>query len=244
MNTLLKTKYFALPLLSLTLVLSGCMATQSVVYDHNLDIKTKMSNSVFLDPVPASQKTIYLETHNTSDQQNIDVRSPLTADLQAKGYRLVSNASAAHYVLQVNVLSAGQYKPDGASKMADGAVTGGALGLGAGALVNNHTSGLVTGAVAGALVGMIADSAFQTISYHLVTDVQVAERVNGQVNVTSKQKLVGPSTITSTSSQTSSQWNKSQTQIASVATKTNLKFEAAAPQLAQAMAQSIAGIFG
>lgn len=231
-------------LLAVSLTLTGCMAGSSVIYDHNLDVKSKMSNSIFLDPVPNNQKTIYLETHNTSDQQNIDVRTPLTADLQAKGYRLVNDASQAHYVLQVNVLSAGEYKPSGANKMADGMITGGGVGLGTAALVHNDTGGLVTGALAGAAAGMILDSAFQTISYHLVTDVQVATRSSTPVKATSKQNLVGSSTINTNTSQITSNWNKSQTQITSVATKTNLKFETAAPQLAQAMAQSIAGIFG
>ncbi len=240
----MKKKLLLPALLAASLTLSGCMAGQSVIYDHNLDVKTKMSSSIFLDPVPNNQKTIYLETHNTSDQQNIDVRTPLTADLQAKGYRLVNDVSQAHYVLQVNVLSAGQIKPSGGSKMADGVVSGGAAGLGTAALVHNDTGGLVTGAVAGAVVGMVADSAFQTISYHLVTDVQVATRSGTPVKATSKQYLVGNSTVNSTSTQATSNWSKSQTQIESLATKTNLKFETAAPQLAQAMATSIAGIFG
>lgn len=237
-------KSFLPAVLATSLLLSGCMAGQSVIYDHNLNVTTKMSSSVFLDPVPNSQKTIYLETHNTSDQQNIDVRSPLVADLQSKGYRLVNDVGQAHYVLQVNVLSAGEFKPDGGSKMADGVLTGGGLGLGTAALVHNDTAGLVTGAAAGALVGMVADSAFQTISYHIVTDVQVATRSSTPVKATSKQNVVGSSTINTNTSQTTSNWAKSQTQISSVATKTNLKFEEAAPQLAQAMAQSIAGIFG
>lgn len=237
-------KSFLPILLAASLLLSGCMASQSLIYDHNLDVKTKMSSSIFLDPVPNSQKTIYLVTHNTSDQQNIDVRTPLVADLQSKGYRLVNDAGQAHYVLQVNILSAGEIKPAGGSKMADGVITGGGVGLGTAALVHNDTGGLVTGAVAGALAGMIADSAFQTISYHIVTDVQIATRSSTPVKATSKQNVVGSSTINTSTSQTTSNWAKSQTQVASVATKTNLKFTDAAPQLAQAMAQSISGIFG
>src|SRR6266404_1855191 len=44
----------------------GCAATQVALSKKDLDVQTKMSESVFLDPVSPDKMSIYLKIRNTS----------------------------------------------------------------------------------------------------------------------------------------------------------------------------------
>ena len=48
----------------------------------DLDVQTKMSDSIFLDPVEPSQKTIYLNIRNTSDKTNFDITGTVARALE------------------------------------------------------------------------------------------------------------------------------------------------------------------
>ena len=50
-------------------LLSACAATQTMIEHGSLDTKTNLSRTIFLDPVPNSEKSIYLSVKNTSDQE-------------------------------------------------------------------------------------------------------------------------------------------------------------------------------
>ena len=93
------------------LLLGGCSGLDAVANHGTLDVHTHMSETVFLDPVPESQRTIYLGVRNTSDFPDIDFRAPLAAALSQRGYNIVTDPDEAHYLLQANVLQAGKLKP-------------------------------------------------------------------------------------------------------------------------------------
>ena len=57
----------------LSLILSGCAAVHTSIAKKDLDVQTKMSDSIFLDPVEPSKKIIYLNIRNTSDKTNFDI---------------------------------------------------------------------------------------------------------------------------------------------------------------------------
>ena len=59
------------------LFLSGCAASQVMISKRNLDVQTKMSESIFLDPVSPKLKVIYVEVRNTSDRDNFDLEGPI-----------------------------------------------------------------------------------------------------------------------------------------------------------------------
>ena len=61
-------------LLISTLSLSGCGALHTAVAKRNLDVQTKMSSSIFLDPVEPEQRTIYVDIRNTSDKPEFDLK--------------------------------------------------------------------------------------------------------------------------------------------------------------------------
>ena len=72
-------------------LLSGCAATQVAISKRDLDVQTKMSETVFLDPVGADKKTILGQSRNTSDKPDLSVNDEIAAALQAKGYTLMQD---------------------------------------------------------------------------------------------------------------------------------------------------------
>ena len=142
-------------------VLSGCAATQVAISKRDLDVQTKMSDTVFLDPVGADKRTIFLQIRNTSDKPDLSVNEEIAAALQAKGYTLMQDPDAAHYILQANILQVGKSAPtatEAAISQGYGISAAGGLVLGAGAGYAGGASGrgIAAAGLIGALAPMIA----------------------------------------------------------------------------------------
>ena len=54
---------FVAAITAASLMLSGCSAMSTAIKKRNLDVKTQMSQTVWLEP--SSQKTVYLQVRNT-----------------------------------------------------------------------------------------------------------------------------------------------------------------------------------
>lgn len=241
--------------LALGLVLSGCAATTTAVAKRNLDVQTKMTDTIFLDPVPPDERTVYVEVKNTSDKPDLDVEAQIRSAVAARGYRLVSDPRQARFILQANVLQAGRssetaaeaaYNGGFGSSVLGGAVGGAAgYGLGRAHLGMNDTVAAIGGALLGAAASGIADAYVQDTTYTIVTDLQVSERTPGTVVSQSEQASIAQGssgTITQSSSSTSDR-KRYRTRIVSTANKVNLDWPEAAPQLVAGLSRSIAGIF-
>ncbi|MBU2760278.1 complement resistance protein TraT, partial [Acidithiobacillus sulfurivorans] len=124
-------KQFALRIAVLSAVavtLSGCAAAQLALTHKDLQVQTKMSNTIFVPPVSPSKQTVYVQFKNTADQ-SLDVPAltqELDARLESQGYQVVPYTQA-HYLLQINVLSIGKMSPS-AAQSALGGGYGGVLG--------------------------------------------------------------------------------------------------------------------
>ena len=64
-------------LIASTLALSGCGAMSTAVKKRNLDVKTQMSETIWLEP--SSEKTVYLQIRNTSDKLQMNWPPKATA---------------------------------------------------------------------------------------------------------------------------------------------------------------------
>lgn len=237
------------------LALGGCAATYTAVAKRNLDVQTKMTDTIFLDPVPASEHTVYIEIRNTSDKPDLDIGNAVRQEIQAKGFTIVSDPAQAHYILQANVLQAGRssetatqdaYK-GGFGGTLLGAAGGGALGYGIGAAGGGNDVLLgVGGALAGAAIEGVSGAFVQDVTYSIVTDVQVSERVAGGVVVTQSDTAnlkQGTSAARTQSSSRTTDLEHYRTRIISSANKVNLDWPEASPQLVAGLSRSIAGIF-
>lgn len=232
-------------LLSSIFVLSGCGAMSTAIKKRNLEVKTQMSETIWLEP--ATQKTVYLQIKNTSDKDMSGLQNKISTDVRAKGYQIVSSPDEAHYWIQANVLKADKMdlrESQGfLSQGYQGAITGAALGAGITAYNSNSAGATLGVGLATGLVGMAADAMVEDVNYTMVTDVQISERTKTTVrtdNVAALRQGTSGAKI-QTSTEDGNQ-HKYQTRVVSNANKVNLKFDEAKPVLEDQLAKSIANI--
>lgn len=238
-------QYAVVGLVASALVLSGCGAMSTAVKKRNLDVKTQMSETIWLEP--SSERTVYLQIRNTSDQDMSGLQPEITRALSAKGYRVTNTPDEAYYWVQANVLKAQKMDLREAQGFLKTGYEGGVMGaaLGAGITAYNSSSagstlgvGLATG-----LIGMAADAMVEDVNYTMVTDLQISERSKATVttdNVAAlKQGSSGVKVQTSTEQGNRARY---QTRVVSNANKVNLKFEEAKPVLEAQLAKSISAI--
>ena len=232
----------------------GCAATQVALSKKDLDVQTKMSETVFLDPVSQDKMSIYVKVRNTSDKSNFDIEGPIQAAMQAKGYTVTSSPDAAHYTLLANVLSVEKSSPTAAEAALHngygGPILAGAVG---GALVG-HAAGGGMGAAYGAGAGglaaagaeVIAGSLVKDVTYVVITDIELREKVRSGVVVRQDQRQDAKQGIGGARSQRSSEvtdYKSYRTRVVSTANKVNLAYEEAAPALTAGLTRSLAGLF-
>ena len=237
----------ALLLATALLSLGGCAATNIAIAKKNLDVQTKMSESVFL--TPTADKTIYVEVRNSSDKADFTFGPRLNAMLESRGYHIEADPDKAHFQLQVNVLSVGsgavtasQAASSGFGSPLDGFIASAATA----AALNGSISGRGLGTVG--LVGGAADfisaALVKDVTFHAITDVQISERAKGEVRVSGQQNLSqGTSGGERVSYEETTNWKRYRTRIASTANKVNLKWEEAQGALISGLTQSIGGVF-
>jgi hypothetical protein len=230
--------------LAAAVALSGCSAVNTAISKRNLEVKTQMSQSVWLQP--SADKSVYIEVHNTSDKDMNDLQGQIQSQLQAKGYHLAS-PEAAEYWVQVNVLKADKMDAREALSIMNtgyqGAVTGAALGAGIAAFNGVGTGGVLGIGAAAGLLGAVADGMVKDISYAMITDLQISQKTEGAVDTTRSASLAqGAGSNLNQSVKTTGNRMTYQTRIMSTAEKVNLEFKEASPALSGQLARSVAGI--
>lgn len=240
-------------IIAFLVVLGGCAAVHTSIAKKDLDVQTKMSDTVFLDPVGPDKKTIYIDIRNTSDKSNFDIQSSIVRNLQAKGYTVTSNPDFAHYWLRANVLSVDKASPTAAENALHsgygGAITGAAVGAATGAALGGWSGagiGGLAGAAAFGIAETVADAAVHDVTYMAITDIEIAEKAKAGVIVRQDSKQDAKQGIGGARTQTSSEISDKKqyrVRIVSTANKVNLEYPEAAPSLTEGLTRSISGIF-
>ncbi|WP_426449552.1 complement resistance protein TraT [Siccibacter colletis] len=226
-------------------VLSGCGAMSTAVKKRNLDVKTQMSETIWLEP--SSEKSVYIQVRNTSDKDMSGLQGQIAKELSSKGYRVTGSPDEAYFWVQANVLKAEKMdlrQSQGfLSSGYEGAITSAALGAGITAY-NSTSAGATLGVgLATGLIGMAADAMVEDINYTMVTDLQISERSKASVTTDNVAALKqGSSGVKLQTSSEQGNRMKYQTRVVSNANKVNLKFEEAKPVLEAQLARSVAGI--
>ena len=237
----IKTLSFAFVLTALT----GCSAVHTSVSKSELTTETKMTESIFLDPVASDKRTVFVQIRNTSDKSDFLIEQQVKTNLMSRGYQVVQEPEKANYWLQANILKVvkddGNYGKDAFRTSSDGALAGAAVGstMGSG-------DGKIATALAGATIGLLVNASVQDVYFTVVTDIQISARIQAgnTVNVEEKSTISqGSSTTTTSSYEKQSDMKQYRTRIVSMANKANLEYVEAAPQLKDGLAKSIAGIF-
>lgn len=229
-------------------VLTGCAATQTALEHGSLQVSTKQSETVFLDPISESHKTVYISVKNTSDEE-VTISPQLKTALATHGYKVVNNPHSAHYLLQANILKIGKMSSSSSQSALGGgygsAIAGAVVGTAAGSFTHS-TAGMIAGGLSGGVIGLAADSLVKDVNYTMITDIQISEKVARGVKVKEQfqsQVNNGSSSMTSQTSSRESQYRRYRTRVVSNADKMNLKFADARPALEQGLVKVISGIF-
>lgn len=230
------------------LSLTGCSTTQKLIRHGKLEVETKMSASIFLDPLEEKKKTVLLQIRNTSDKSGLDIKSQVKSALIGKGYKIVNSPSKANIMIQVNILQVGKARDDDPFKGLTGGYGAGFEGIAVGAALSNvmGSSGkgmLGAGLAAGAL-GFVLDAAVEVVNFSMTTDLQISEKAIGSFVSESSDASLKQGTSGSKKStwKQKTNWKKYQTRIMSVASKVNLKFEEAEPELTEGLVKAISGL--
>ncbi len=232
------------------LLLSACSAATTAISKRDLDIQTRMSDSIFLDPLPPARRTVFVQVKNTSDRTDFDIEKDVKAAIMQRGYRLVDNPERAHYLLQANVLQAGESSvtaaEDAFASGFGGALFGAAVGAIGTRAATKDTGSIIGGGLIGAAVESAAGAFVKDVSYSAITDIQVSERTaDGEVVTETFEQDLGQGTNGSriVRAHNTSSWKRYRTRVMSVANQVNLDFDEAAPQLVAGLTRSIAGVF-
>ena len=228
-------------------LLSGCAATTTAVRYQDLKVETKMSDTIFLDPVGPGQRSIFIQIRNTTDKPSFSVENDIAAAVAAKGYRVVNDPNQAHYWLRANVLSVGETDKS-ALEMSEAAGWGGAAaGAIAGAIIAPSGAEWAGAGIGGLVAGAaeaISGSAVKVHWFAVITDVEIAEQTNqGISQETDTTMQQGTSTVVKQKTASSTTRKRFRTRISSSARQVNLTFPEAEPYLRQGLINSISGLF-
>ena len=228
--------------LSFLLMMVSCSTMHTVISKRNLDVQTKMSDTIWLEPAAANQKTVFVKISNTSGK-NLNIEQKIVNTLSAKGYRIVNDPAEAKYWLQANILKVDKVNLDKDSGFSD-AVLGAGIG---GVLGAQRSGGAYTAlgwGLAGAAIGTLADALVDDTAYAMVTDILISEKTGRNVqNSTRNSVKQGNSGTMTSSTSSSSNIKKYYTRDLSTANQVNLNFNSAIPILEDELIKVITGIF-
>jgi hypothetical protein len=242
-----RIKVFVIGLL--IVLLGGCSAMHTSIAKRDLDVQTKISTSIFVDPVPAAKRKIYLEVRSgVMEFDRNSFRTSLSEQLvnSGNGYTLTDDPEKAQYSMSVFVRNLEKTTPSDASS----ALGAGFQGAGIGAAASYATGGSgAEAAGAGLLVGAFSTAAnafVQDVMYLLVADIQIKERAKKGVivrrdsKVNSKISDDGATTQTYSEATTQKEYR---TRVVTTANKANLELPEAQPLMFEKTAYAMAAFF-
>ena len=242
-------KYIAIAVITTSVgSLVGCNTTSKMIKHGKLEVQTKMSETIFLDPIEDNKKTVLLQIRNTSDKSGLDIESRIREAIEHKGYMVVTNPKIANIMIQANILQVGKSTLENPFEALSGGYGSGLEGFATGAALAGATGGsgrsmLGIGLLAG-IGNTVLDAAVEVVNITMTTDLQISEKADGEyVSESSEANLKqGTSGHKKSTWKKKTNWKKYQTRIMSVAKKTNLKFEEAEPKLTEGLVKSISGL--
>jgi hypothetical protein len=258
-KSLLKKIGAPLLLVGVILTLSGCGASYSKVGTNlsgekveitkkDVHAKTKMSETIFLEPVAPAEQIIYFRFRNTSDE-DLDVSARLKSRFEKLGFRVTRNPKEANFLVQANLLKVGEMdEAEQKNYLGMGyAGTTGAVALGTVSMLGGGSSrGSLAAAGAGLLLGMAVEAArIKDVHYALVTDVEIRQRPLEGEQVSKTENVSGQMGASGAMKQSSTlenvKWKVYRTRIVSSAYGPGLDFSQAKPFLEDGMVRALAG---
>ena len=232
-------------------ILTGCAATEVALTKKDLDVQTKTSTAIFVDPVSPEKRTIYVDVKSGVQEFDRAVFKRLLMDSFANNsnnYKVIDDPEKAQYTLTAFVLNLEKASPSasqialGRGYQGSGVLAGAALGSAS----NSSYKGAMAGAVVGGAADLISGALVKDITYMLVCDIQIKERAKNGVVVTRDTNIstkVSDNGGVHQSSTEQSNQKEYATRIVTTANKANLKLEEAQEPMYKKTAAAISGFF-
>lgn len=231
--------------------LSGCAATNVALTKKNLDVQTRTSTAIFIDPVAPAKRTIYIDVKSGVQEFDRAVFRKLLKESFAVNdnqYRIVDDPETAQFTLSAYVLNLEKASPSAAETALGRGFQGGGLLAGAaiGAASQESWKGAAAGGILGVGVDMVSGALVKDVTYMLVVDVQIKERAKSGVVVTRdtsiKTNVSDEGSVYQSSTEQSNQ-KEYRTRIVTTANKMNLKLEEAAQPMYEKTSSAMSGFF-
>jgi hypothetical protein len=230
-------------------MISGCSAIHTSVAKRNLDVQTKISTSIFVEPVSEEKRKIYLEVRSgVMEFDRNAFRQAIEEQLvsSGNGYSLTDSPEQAQYRMSVFVRNLEKTTPEGAAQ----ALSSGYQGAGAGAVASFALGGsgrdMAGAGLLAAGVGVVANAFVQDVMYLLVADIQIKEKAGKGVIVRRDSKVNTKISDDGATTQTYSEaTNKKEyrTRVVTTANKANLELAEAQPLMFQKTAYAMSAFF-
>ena len=245
MKTIIKLSLLVATSLFISTSFTGCGAATTAIEKRNLEVQTKMSDSIFLEPVSPDKQIVYVRVRNTTDK-DVEVEQQIKSAFESKGFKVVNNPDEAYFMIQANILQIGKTDETGSDSALQSGFGGGLLGAGVSAATGGNGNNLGIGALVGAGVGLLANTMVKDIYYSLITDVEIRQRPALNEKVLQAEENYSDQGNSSTVSQNvntaNAQWKIYRTRVISRANQVNLQFEDAQPELTKGLAKSLSGL--
>lgn len=242
--------------LTVSLLFSGCAATSVALGKKDLEVQSKTSTAVFVEPVAKNLRTVYLDVR--SGVQEFDRRAFKRFVAQqfvanGEGYRVVDDPNSANFQMLAYVLNLEKADKSAArAALEQGYVGGGETmaGAAAGALIGHNSGKTWQGGVIGGLAAtgasVVANALVKDVTYMLVCDVSIREKLRNGAFVRKDTKIDTKVSDAGSSQQRVSEVSDKKeyrTRIVTTANKANLKLEEAQEQMFSKTAYAMAGFF-
>ena len=245
MKTIFKITTLIASTLLIGLFISGCGAASTAIEKRNLEVQTKMSDTVFLEPVSPDKRIVYVRVRNTTDKE-IQVEQAIKNSIESNGFRVTNNPDEAYFMIQANVLQIGKTDATDKDSALKSGFGGGVLGAGISMATGGSGNNIGIGAAIGAVVGLVADTMVKDIYYSMVTDVEIRQRPTTDESIYQNEKNYSEQGTTSTIKQdvstNNAQWKIYRTRVVGTANQVNLEFEEAQAELTKGLARSLSGL--
>lgn len=245
MRTFLKISILIVSTLFVGSSFTGCGAASTIIEKRNLEIQTKMSDSIFLEPVAPAKQIVYIKIRNTTDK-DIEVEDQIKSAIEAKGFKVVTNPDEAYFMIQANVLQVGKTDDTQSDSALQSGFGGGLLGAGISLATGGSGSNIGLGAAIGAVTGLIGNTVVKDIYYSMVTDVEIRQRPALDEKISQNEENYSEQGTTSTISQNVNaanvQWKIYRTRVVSTANQVNLEFDEAKMELSKGLVKSLSGL--
>ncbi len=238
------------------LVFSGCAATSVALGKKDLEVQSKTSTAVFVEPVAQNMRTVYLDVRSGVMEFDRRAFKRFVAEQFAangEGYRIVDDPASAHFQMLAYVLNLEKSNKSAAQAALEQGYVGGGetmAGAAAGALIGSNSGKTWQGGVIGGLAAtgasVVANALVKDVTYMLVCDVSIRERLLNGALVRKDTKIDAQVSDNGSSQQRVSEVSDKKeyrTRIVTTANKANLELTEAQDEMFRKTAYAMAGFF-